>query len=166
MSSQVSTTAQPSHGCQVPSRGHVWGFMSHCCPQFCNTRLEGLHGCWTSPTLSLTTYKTYFKGWTLRSLHSASVCNFCLLFIPSFGRIKYQNNIQNKEKKKRNKQTKCFPLNISIPSKATLQWLWEDSWNVAVKWLLLKRNNFVQFQGNSALLDGNTALHKLHAAYG
>lgn len=96
--------------------------------------------------------------------NSASVCNFCLLFIPSFGRIKYQNKTI-KRKKRRNKQAKDFPLNISIPSKAMLQWLWEDSRNIAVKWLSLKRNNCA-FSGPWSLLDGNRALHTLHAAYG
>lgn len=46
-----------------------------------------------------------------------------------------------------------------------LQWLWEDSRNTAVKWLPLKRNNCA-FPGNLSLLDGNRALHTLHAAYG
>lgn len=44
-----------------------------------------------------------------------------------------------------------------------LQWLWEDSPNIAVKWLPL---NNCAFSGNLSLLDGNIALHTLHAAYG
>lgn len=64
-----------------------------------------MDGCQLSPTPSLPISPTYFPSWKLQSLHSASVYHFCLLFIPSFGRIKYQNTTIKRKKKRISKQS-------------------------------------------------------------